>query len=293
MSLLRALPMSRIRLAAAQIECQAGDIGANLALHEQAVRQARDSGAGLVVFPELSLTDYETALDIARLAMSRSAPQLLALAQSCIGISAAVGFIESADGKTYNSTALLRDGQVHHIHRKINLPGYGRLQEDRYFSSGDEIVLHSFSDWKLATLICADTWNPALPWLAALNGADCLVLPIASARDAVPEFDNLAGWDINLRHTAMTYGLPIVMCNHCGTRGGLRFWGGSRILGPTGETLVLAGAGPQVIVADVDYAEVTAARRRLPTMQNAAPAFVAAGLQKLLSKRNHKPEDAS
>ena len=61
-----------------------------------------------------------------------------------------------------------------------------------------------------------------LPWLTALRGADLLVVPAASSLDAVGHgFDNPAGWDLVLRHNAMIYGLPIVMANHCGTRGAL------------------------------------------------------------------------
>ncbi len=63
-------------------------------------------------------------------------------------------------------------------------------------------------------------------------------------------FDNPAGWDVNLRHTALTYGLPIVMANHCGTRGGMRFWGGSRILDPSGREIARAGTEPALIVAE-------------------------------------------
>jgi predicted amidohydrolase len=269
--------MPRLKVAAAKIECKAGDVSANLELHRQAIREATAQGAEIVVVPELSLTDYESEPD----AFVPSAPQFLELARDCAGVTAIIGFIEKAGLRFYNSAALLRNGQLLHVHR-INLPRYGNLREDRHFAHAKGIGLHPFADWRIATLICAATWNPALPWLAALKGADVLLLPVASALDAVPDFDNPAGWDINLRHTAMTFGLPIVMCNHCGARGGLRFWRGSRILGPHGATLALAGAEPQLIIANIDSTAVAAARDRLPTMRDAAPEMIAETLQKIL-----------
>jgi predicted amidohydrolase len=100
-------------------------------------------------------------------------------------------------------------------------------------------------------------------------------VPVASSVDAVGgEFDNPGGWDLNLRHTAMTYGLPVVMANHCGRRGGLNFWGGSRILDPFGREVARAGAGREVIVADLDLGDVATARKRLPTIRDADPNLV-------------------
>jgi predicted amidohydrolase len=278
--------MPRLRVAAAQIECKAGDVSANLERHRRALREATTHGADIVVFPELSLTDYQREPDVAGLGMALSAPQFIELARDCAGITAIVGFIEKADGEFYNSGAALRDGRVIHVHRKINVPEYGNLCEGRYFAHGKDIGLHTFADWRIATLICADTWNPAVPWLAALKGAELLLVPVASALDAITDFDNPAGWDINLRHTAMTFGLPTVMCNHCGSRGGLRFWGGSRILDQHGDTLALCGGAPQMIVADIDSAAVAATRDRLPTVRDAAPELIAEALQTILRDRN-------
>lgn len=51
-----------MRLSVAQVRSTAGDILANLAKHEEAVRRAVELRADLVLFPELSLTGYEPAL---------------------------------------------------------------------------------------------------------------------------------------------------------------------------------------------------------------------------------------
>ena len=215
--------MSSLKVAVAQIQCEPADLTANLAAHLKAIAEARGEGVELLLFPELSLTDYLAAPDCEALALSEDADLLARLAQAADGITISAGFIERGErGRFFNSQGLFRDGRLLAIHRKLNLPGYGALREDRVYARGSDLAsVQLVSGWRAATLICADAWNPALPWFAALGGASLLLLPAASALNAVGgEFDNPRGWEINLAHSAMTYGLPTLFANHCGTRGG-------------------------------------------------------------------------
>lgn len=272
--------MSVLTVAAAQIACRPGDIAENLALHHAAIEEARRGGVDLLVFPELSLTDYVTSPDLRRLARPSACAELLELAEAGGQMILSVGFIEEAAGRFHNAQALLRDGRVLAVHRKANLATYGALEEGRHFSPGERIAPTPIgSGFSAATLICADAWNPALPWLAALHGASLMLVTVASALDAVGEgFDNPGGWDINLRHTALTYGVPVVMANHCGARGGLKFWGGSRILDAFGREMVRAGDEPGLVMAAIDSDPGARARARLPTIRDADPALVQAEL---------------
>ncbi len=274
-----------MRVAVAQIECRPGDIAANLDLHLAALRSTPALEADLVVFPELSLTDYLSEPDTAALARPADAEELRVIVTAAGERVVSVGFIERGpDERTYNAQALLGRGACLQVHRKANLPTYGKLVESRYYAPGRSVdVARLPGGWEAATLICADTWNPALPWLAALQHASVLIVPVASSVDAVAdEFDNPGGWDLNLRHTALIYGLPVVMANHCGRRGGLNFWGGSRILDPCGRELARAGAGPGLICAELNLDEVRTARERLPTIRDADPDLVHRLLGRLL-----------
>jgi predicted amidohydrolase len=280
--------MSRLKVAAAQIECRPGEIAANLATHLAVAAQARELGIDLLVFPELSLTDYLSEPDNASLALDPADATLTLLAEAAFPTCVSAGFIErDAAGRHFNAQVLLADRKVAGIHRKLNLPGYGRLREDRAYTPGESLALTPLAGgWQLATLICADSWNPALPWLAALAGANLLIMPAASSLDAVgDDFDNARGWDINLTHTALTYGLPTIFANHCGRRGGFDFWGGSRILDAAGRELARAGSGPELIVAELALADGQAARQALPTIRDSDPALVQRLLAKFLSQR--------
>lgn len=277
-----------MRLAAAQIECRPADIPGNMALHLDAIAAARAAGAELIVFPELSLTDYLGDPDTAALARPRDGTELRRLAEAAGSTMASVGFIEAGeDGRVYNSQALLFDGRCLHVHRKVNLPAYGQLRETLSYDPGRVVIPAALPNgWNAATLICADTWNPALPWLAAIQHAGLLIVPAASSVDAVGGgFDNPGGWDLNLRHTAMTYGLPVIMVNHCGQRNGFRFWGGSRILDAMGRELARAGEAAGLVMAEISRDAVDRARVQLPTIRDADPMLIGAELQRILGER--------
>ena len=278
--------MSTLTVAAAQIRCVAGDIQANTELHLEAIEAARHRGADLVVFPELSLTDYLSSPDMHELARPIGAKEIASIAAASQGLAISFGMIEQgADGRFYNSQLMFSECELLHAHRKINIPNYGRLQEGKYYSKGSALTVAALpQQWNAATLICADSWSPALPWIAALRGADLLIQPIGSARGVVDGgFDNPTGWDINLRHTAMTYSLPTIMVNHCGTRGGLDFWGGSRILDQTGRELACAGEEPSLLIAELEITDVVRGRHNLPTLRDSDPEFVHQQLGQFLS----------
>lgn len=278
--------MSSLKVAVAQIRCEPADLSANLAAHLDAIGKARGEGVELLLFPELSLTDYLAAPDCETLALRQDADLLAHLAEAADGITVSAGFIERGEqGRFFNSQSLFRDGKLLAVHRKLNLPGYGALREDRVYVRGSDLASAELpSGWRAATLICADAWNPALPWLAALGGASLLLLPTASALGAVGDgFDNPRGWQINLAHSAMTYGLPTLFANHCGMRGGATFWGGSRILDASGHELARAGDAPGFIMAELSQADGEVARQRLPTARDSDPALVGALLRDLMS----------
>src|SRR3954462_6147599 len=101
-----------LRVALAQINPTVGDISGNGRKISDHIARARDEGASLVVFPELSLTGYPpedlllktSFLDAARVALDE-------LASQTRGIVAMVGFPERADD-VYNSAAVVADGRV-------------------------------------------------------------------------------------------------------------------------------------------------------------------------------------
>lgn len=262
---------SRVRVAAAQIEPTEADISDNLEKHFAFIDRAKAEKVDILVFPELSLTGYQLRSRTPDLAIRTDDPRLLSIAERAGDMTVVAGFVEeSLAAQFHNSAAAMRRGEVRFVHRKLNLATYGNLEEAKYFARGRyvDVFVHE-APWTAAIFICADSWNPGLIHLAGLYGATLLIIPIASSREAVGlDFSNPEGWDTALSFYGMLYGMPIVMANHCGSRDGETYWGGSRVIDPHGRTLAIGGEQEELVVADIDYAKVRQARFQLPTVRD-------------------------
>ncbi|EPC03668.1 NAD+ synthetase [Litchfieldella anticariensis FP35 = DSM 16096] len=263
-----------LRVGAAQINTTLADVDANLERHYEVISEARDQGMELLVFPELSLTGYGLGSRVMQVAMPLEDPRLSSLAKACGEMQTVIGFVEEASpGEYYNALAIFQDGEILAVHRKLNLPTYGSLEEGKWFTHGNELTHTPIRPgWSATQLICADLWNPALVHAALLPRPTVLCAPINSASGIVSkDFSNEQNWALNVRFYAMTYGTPVIMANRFGSEGDNHFWGGSRILGPGGEILAEAGDSDQeiLITAELSRMAISKARFELPTHRDA------------------------
>lgn len=273
-----------LNAAVSQIASEIGDIEANLAKHLSVIDEARSKSADLLLFPEVSMTGHTASRDVLRLAKRRDDPLIRKMAEAAGDTLVIFGLIEEGPAaQFYNSAFAVQNGEIAFIHRKINIPTYGELEEGKHFAAGRYVESFPLADpWRGSLLICADVWNPALVWMAALHGACCLFVPISSAVEAVgAEFDNPGGWDTTIRYCAMMYGMPVLMANRVGIEENLHFWGGSRILDPFGRDLVRAGKEEQLIMAELDFEAVRKARYLLPTVRDSNLSLVLREAQRL------------
>ncbi|XKH61136.1 NAD+ synthetase [Halomonas sediminis] len=263
---------NKLRVGAAQINTTLGDVDHNLERHLALIAEAQRDHVELLVFPELSLTGYRLASRVMQVGMPLEDPRLKALAEACGHMQTVVGFVEEASpGEYYNALAIFQHGQLIAVHRKLNLPTYGGLEEGKWFTHGSELTHTDICPgWSASQLICADLWNPALVHAALLARPTVLCAPINSASGIVSDdFSNEENWALNTRFYAMTYGTPVIMANRFGPEGESHFWGGSRILGPCGETLAQADDKEALIVADLSRTAIAKARFELPTHRDA------------------------
>lgn len=281
--------VATLKVAAAQIASVLGDADANLRKHLDVVEEARAAGADVLLFPELSMVGHGAGPDTLRLALRTDDARVVTLARASGPMCTTFGVIEEGGGAQFYNTAItVRDGEVLHVHRKVNLATYGRLDDGRHFGAGRGIEGFALdAHWRANVLICADTWNPALVHVAALQRCTLLLAAVSSGLEAVGGgFDNPAGWDVNLRFYALTYGLPVVMANRVGREGDLTFWGGSRVLDAHGRIVAAAPAAAEALVsARLDFADVRRARYVLPTVRDANLPLVQRELERLMSDR--------
>jgi NAD+ synthase (glutamine-hydrolysing) len=161
-----------LNVALAQINPTVGDIDGNARKIAERIAAARDQDATLVVFPELTLCGYPPE-DL--LLKTSFLAALTELAAQTRGIVALVGFPEAADD-VYNAAAVLADGEVAAVYRKLYLPNYGVFDEQRYFQSGSEAGVFELNGVPIGVTICEDIWEPGPPATTeALAGAQVIV----------------------------------------------------------------------------------------------------------------------
>src|SRR5436190_19326249 len=113
--------MSRLTVALAQIDPTVGELEGNAERIRAGIERARSEGAQLVVFPELTLTGYPPEDLLLKTHFLDAAERVLnELASEVEDIVALVGYPERADD-VYNATAVLADGGVAAVYRKVFL----------------------------------------------------------------------------------------------------------------------------------------------------------------------------
>ncbi len=280
--------MHKLRVAVAQINPKIGDLSHNAQKHIDFIKRAKNENVDVLVFPELSLTGYNLKQNTWEYAIEYRDEKLLDIASESADMTSIVGFIELGfAAQIHNTAAALRDGDVVYIHRKLNLPSYGMLDEGKIYTPGrhlEKFVLNK--PWHSSILICSDLWNPALVHLSVVNGATLLIVPTNSASNTVSsDFSNPQSWYLTLRFYAMMYGIPIIMSNRCGKEDDYEFWGGSKIVCPGGDEYTVAKTGEEdMVIQDFSYRDVVKARAKLPTVRDSNLDLIQREIERLTHK---------
>jgi predicted amidohydrolase len=291
-----------LRIALAQVAPRLGDLEVNLARHHELLASAREGGAGLVVFPELGLTGYLLQDLASEVAMRLDDPRLADLAaETAGGPSAVVSFVEeSADHRVFIAAALLEDGEVRHVHRKLHLPTYGLFDERRFFAPGDMLrAVPSRLGVGVGLAVCEDFWHLSTPQLLALDGAQILINVSSSpGRDLAATNESGLGTAGSWRGLMRTYAQLttsfVVFCNRVGVDESISFWGGSEVISPTGRAIFSAPMFDEgLFYADIDLAEVRRERISLPLLRDERPELVAREWRRLIAERAGLAEDST
>jgi predicted amidohydrolase len=285
--------MQPLRIALAQIGPALGRLGENLARHHALIEEARAAGAGLVVFPELGLTGYQLQDLAAEVAIRRDDPRLLDLAAAADRLSAVVSFVEASDDhRLFIAAALLEGGEVVHVHRKLYLPTYGMFDERRFFGAGDRLrATPSRLGPAIGIAICEDFWHLPVPQILALDGAQILInISSSPGRDLAATHDlglgTATSWRTLMRAYAQLTTSFVVFCNRVGVEESISFWGGSEVIGPSGEPVFSAPLFDDgLFTVDVDLADLRRERVALPLLRDERPELVVREFQRLVAER--------
>lgn len=246
-----------------------GDVSGNLEHLNDLMRAASDRD--LVAAPELATHGYHLSAAPDAKPITANDERLLRL--GTYGPAALVGFAEANRHHTFNSAALITDGEAR-VQRKMYLPTYRAWEERKHFRPGGRLHCYDLPKARISTLICNDAWQPAMPWLAGHAGAEVLIVPVNSVTSNVGLPTDQA-WDIILRHAAITTQAFVLFINRSGRENGQDFWGGSRIIHPSGEVIAQLGKEPGELDCELDLGELRSLRRQWPLLQETRADLVA------------------
>jgi N-carbamoylputrescine amidase len=265
--------MRTLSIAVTQMACS-WDRDGNIRRACELVEEAAALGAQVVLLQELFETPY-FCLDKDRAFLREATPlaanpaiaALRPLART-LDVVIPVSFFERADGRTFNSLAMIdAGGEVLGVYRKSHIPDFPDYEEAFYFAPGDTgFMVFATRFARLGAAVCWDQWFPEAARIMALKGAEALLYPTAIGRPVDPAtspFKNSKPhWQRAMQGHSAANVMPLAAANRIGIEGRTRFYGGSFITDHTGDTMVEADeATSGVRVHTLDLDEVAAYRQ--------------------------------
>jgi NAD+ synthase/NAD+ synthase (glutamine-hydrolysing) len=238
-----------VKIALGQINPTVGDFSGNSAKIIRFSQEARSAGAGMILFPELSVSGYPPR-DLVEI------PSFVALGRETVekiaaetqGIAVICGTVTPAEAesgkKVMNSAALLRDGRIEFIQSKMLLPTYDVFDEMRNFAPATSQKLFNFCGKRMALTICEDAWNDKRFWNRRLYGVDPVEELVRAGGNFVLNISASPFWlgKRELRHDmlaaiAKNQKVPVAMVNQVGGNDSLVFDGSSVVIAPDGRVI--------------------------------------------------------
>jgi NAD+ synthase (glutamine-hydrolysing) len=238
-----------VKIALGQINPTVGDFSGNAAKIIEFSHRAQANGAGLILFPELSVCGYPPRDLVERASFVQHNRETVdRIAAETRGIAVICGLVTPAhaeSGKSVmNSAALLKDGKTAFLQSKMLLPTYDVFDEMRNFAPGKSQALVPFCGKQMALTICEDAWNDKHFWNKRLYTFDPVEALVHAGGNFVLNISASPFWlgkrelrrDM-LATIARSYKVPVAMVNQVGGNDSLVFDGSSLVFNPAGEVI--------------------------------------------------------
>ncbi len=238
-----------MKIALGQINPTVGDFSGNARKIIDFSHRAQSAGAGMILFPELSVCGYPPRDLVERptfVAKNRETVERIAAETN--GIAVICGLVTPAHAETgksvMNSAALLRDGKLAFLQSKMLLPTYDVFDEMRNFAPARSQELFDFCGNRMALTICEDVWNDKDFWNKRLYMVDPIEALLRAGGNFILNISASPFWlgkrDLRrdmLATIARTDKIPVVMVNQVGGNDSLLFDGSSLVLNREGQVI--------------------------------------------------------
>ena len=261
----------KIKIALAQISCKREDKKENIRRIEEITGKAKEQAADLVIFPELTLTGYVVRDQIYELAETIPGPstQKIENVAKRNGVHIVFGMPElsqKAQATIFNTAVLMGPEGFIGKYRKMYLPNHSVFEEKRYFRPGYQAAAFDTAIGNIGLSICYDLYFPEVYRLARLKGAQLLVCISASPAVRRTYFEILT------LARAVENSAFLAYVNLVGVEDGLQFWGGSRLVRPTGSIRLKAKYDEEdLVIGEIDYSDIRPIETFIPTLKDLRP----------------------
>jgi len=253
----------------------ARDPQANLDAVLAAVDQAKRAGADYVQTPEMTnIMEVKRDRLFANICAEESDPTLATLREVArkLGLYIHLGSlaIKASHEKAVNRSFLIdRKGDVAARYDKIHmfdvdLAGGESYRESNTYRAGELAVVSDLPWGRLGLTVCYDLRFPALYRALAEAGASFFAIPSAFTRQT-----GEAHWHVLMRARAIENGCFVLAAAQGGKHeNGRETFGHSLVVDPWGRIVAEGGTEPGVVLAEIDPAEVAAARAKIPSLHH-------------------------
>ncbi len=261
----------KIRLALAQLASKRENKEENIEKIIEITVKAKNQNADLVIFPELFLTGYVVRDQIYELAETVPGPasQRIERIAKQTGMHIIFGMPELSEktrATVYNTSVFIGPDGLIGKYRKMYLPNHSVFEEKRHFRPGYKAAAFDTPIGKIGLCICYDIFFPEVTRLTRLLGSQLIVCISASPAVRRSYFEILTAARA-LENTAF-----LAYVNLVGVEDGLQFWGGSRLVGPTGDLIANAKYDEEdFVICDVNYGDIRPAEAFIPTLRDLRP----------------------
>jgi deaminated glutathione amidase len=251
------------------------DPQANLAAALTLIDAAKSSGADYVLTPEMTnILALKREQLFANIVTEEHDPTLATLREVARKASTFIHIgslaIKASSDKAVNRSFLIdRKGDIAARYDKIHmfdvdLAGGESYRESSNYRAGDVAVVGDLPWGRLGLTVCYDLRFPALYRALAEAGASFLAIPSAFTKQT-----GEAHWHILQRARAIENGCFVFAAAQGGRHeNGRDTFGHSLVVDPWGRILAEGGIEPGVVMAEIDPAEVSTARGKVPSLRH-------------------------
>jgi len=247
------------------------EIFENIRKIEEVTAKAKQQGADLVIFPELFLTGYVVRDQLYELAETIPGPSTQRIEQIAKDKNIHIIFgmpelSEKTRATIFNTSVFIGPHGLIGKYRKMYLPNHSVFEEKRHFRPGYQTAAFETAIGRIGLCICYDIFFPEVTRLIRLQGAQLIVCISASPAVRRSYFEILTAARA-LENTAF-----LAYVNLVGVQDGLQFWGGSRLVGPTGDVISKAKYDEEdFVICEVNYGDIRPAETFIPTLRDLRP----------------------